>query len=88
MERERQHGAEECVSKAVANTDLIHEKIRYECFHGCVSEKQQRRGHAVNEGLANDERRADRTGIEDRGANADHVYEIIRANEQDGNAKA
>lgn len=59
--------ARELVVYASPGDDDVNDKR----FEGCIGKEEQRRGHAVNEGLANDERRADRPGIKHRHANAE-----------------
>ena len=78
MKCEAEQRAEERAREAVANTRHVDEEVNEKRFEGRISEEEQRRRRAVNEGLADDECRADRAGIEHRGGNADDLSEALR----------
>src|SRR5205823_3408194 len=78
MKCEAEQRAKERAGEAVANARTVHEEINEKRFHSRIGEEEQRRRRTVKEGLADDECRADRAGIEHRGGNADDLSEALR----------
>jgi len=78
MKCEAEKRTEERACEAVANARHVHEEVNKKRFDDCIGEEEQRRRHAVNESLADNEHWADRTGIEHRSGNADDQSEAIR----------
>ena len=85
MERKSEQRAEERARETITHAHSSDKEIDYERFGGGVSKEEERCRRAVNECFANDEHGTNSAGIEYRGANADHVDEIIRGKEHDGN---
>src|SRR6476659_764461 len=71
MKGEGEDRAEKRARELVVNASPGDDDVNDKRFEGCIGKEEQRRGHAVNEGLANDQRRADRPGIKPRHANAE-----------------
>src|SRR6266536_2364656 len=78
MKCKAEHCAEKRACEAVANARHVDEGVNEKRFDDRIGEEEQRRRRAVNEGLADDECRANRPGIEHRGGNADDLSEALR----------
>src|SRR5713226_350073 len=62
MKGEGEDRAEKRARELVVNASLGDEDVNDKRFDSCIGKKKQRRGHAVNEGLAKYERRGYRPG--------------------------
>src|SRR5581483_2025724 len=72
MKGQSQDSSQERARETVAHAELINKNIGDERFDGCIGEKEQSHGHAVNESFANNESGADGAGVKHRHASAEH----------------